>query len=134
MTDTVPVRVSDGDVWVDGEHLTRGDEVKIPAGVYERLPGSFDRVDGLEDTAVDSEADDAAVDNPEDKSNGDGDELTVDDLDPHPSDLTVEEIKDRIDNVDDIEILRTIWDAEANGKNRTTALEAIEAGVNDLEG
>jgi hypothetical protein len=44
MSETVDVRVTDGDVWVDGDHYVRGDEVTIPAGVYERIPESFERV------------------------------------------------------------------------------------------
>lgn len=43
MTETVTVRVTDGDVWVDGTHLTRGDEAEIPTSVYDRIPESFER-------------------------------------------------------------------------------------------
>jgi hypothetical protein len=140
MPETVSVRVTDGDVWVDGEHYTRCDEVDIPAGVYDRLPGSFEQV-------ADSDSSEDDVDEDETDATGGGDEsgdiqetddggadtVTVDDLDPHPSDLTVDELEERIADVDDVALLDAIRNAETDAENRTTAIEPIDARLNELE-
>jgi hypothetical protein len=81
-----------------------------------------------------------ATDDPSDgevKAGGDGspDEgVTADDLDPHPSDLTVPEVKERVADVDDVALLETILEVEAAGKSRTGAKDAIEARIAELEG
>ena len=120
MTETVSVRVTDGDVWVDGEHLTRGDEVEIPTTVYERISRSFEQVDDVDD--VTDDADEEQVDQ------GDPPEV-----DPHPGELTVDEIEDRVAEVDDLAKLRAILSLEEDGKDRTTATDAIEERIHDLE-
>jgi hypothetical protein len=129
MAETVSVRVTDGDVWVDGEHYTRGDEVDVPAGVYDRLPGSFEQV-ADSDTSEDSDEDNAA----QESGNGGADTVTVDDLDPHPTDLTVDELEERIADVDDVALLAAIREAETDAEDRTTAIEAIDTRLNELEG
>jgi len=138
MPDTVSVRVADGDVWVDGEHLTRGDEVDIPADVYDRIPGSFERVDSDESTGdVDDETDASETNASEADGEADGEaagEVTVDDLNPHPDDLTVDELEERIADVDDAALLETILEAEEASDTRTTAVDAIEERIADLEG
>ena len=129
MVKTVSVRVTDGDVWVDGEHLTRGDEVDIPAGVYDRLPGSFEQV-ADPDAGEDSDEDNAA----QETDDGGADTVAVDDLDPHPDDLTVDELEERIADVDDVALLEAIRGAETDAEDRTTAVDAIDARLNELEG
>ncbi|WP_324757086.1 hypothetical protein [Haloarcula montana] len=128
MTDTVPVRVTDGDVWVDGEHLTLGDETEIPAVVYERIPGSFEQLDNGDDN---DETEDAKTQSAD--ASGEASELTEDDLDPHPEDLTVGELEARIEGVDDIGLLRTILGAERASEDRTTATDTLEARIRELE-
>ncbi|MDZ7730328.1 MAG: electron transfer flavoprotein subunit alpha/FixB family protein [Natrialbaceae archaeon] len=49
-----------------------------------------------------------------------------------PSDVTVDELREAVADIDSIEDLETIRDAEADGKNRTTALEAIDDRLEDL--
>lgn len=46
------------------------------------------------------------------------------DLDP--SELTVDELRDELDGIDDAEILEEIREAEADGEDRTGAIEAID--------
>jgi hypothetical protein len=130
MPGEVRVRVADGDVWVDGEHYVRGDEVDIPERVYEQIPHSFERV----------ESDDGDGDEANAESGADGDEPpAVDDLDPHPAALTVDELRERVQDVDDIALLEAIRTAEqaTDGEARTTAIEAIEnrlAALTDDDG
>lgn len=57
MAETTRVRVTDGDVWVDGEHYSRGDEVDVPSTVYDRIPASFERLDEAAATADTESAD-----------------------------------------------------------------------------
>ncbi|WP_459191828.1 hypothetical protein [Halosimplex sp. J119] len=128
MTDTVPVRVTDGDVWVDGDHLTLGDETEIPSVVYERISGSFARLD---EAAGDDETESAEAQR-EDASS-EASDIAEDDLDPHPEDLTVDELEARIEDVDDVDLLSTILDAEKASRNRTTATDAIETRIRELE-
>lgn len=128
MSELVTVRVADGDVWVDGDHLTRGDEVDVPAAVYERIPNSFDR---LEDDTSDQEV----ADSDESEATDGAEDLTIEDLDPHPDDLTVDQLRDRVDDVVDVELLETILEAEqADGSPRSTAVDAIGQRLDELEG
>jgi hypothetical protein len=123
MPDTTRVRVTDGDVWVDGEHLTRGDEADIPSGVYERIPGSFDPADDGAESGSAADDDEAATD-----AAGDVE------VDPHPEDLTVDEIEERVAEVDSVEKLQRIRELEAESDERTTALEAIDNRLDELGG
>lgn len=125
MTDTTRVRVTDGDVWIDGDHLTRGDEVDIPTDVYERIPASFEPVnDESGSESSDEEVDDAGSDT---------DDAASVEVDPHPEELTVDEIEDRVADVDDREKLQAIRELEVDGKNRSTALEVIDERLEELQ-
>jgi hypothetical protein len=81
-----------------------------------------------------------ATDEPSDGEVGTGDDdspdesVTTDDLDPHPSDLTVPEVEERVADVEDVALLETILTVEAADENRTGAKDAIEARVAELEG
>ena len=59
--------------------------------------------------------------------------VTTDDLDPHPGDLTVPEVEERVADVEDGALLETILEVETVGKNRTGAKDAIEARIAELE-
>ncbi|WP_089650095.1 hypothetical protein [Halobacterium hubeiense] len=128
--DTVRVRVTRGDYRHDREHYTRGEELEVPQKVLEQHPNSLTRIDDPETppsemSSSDNDADDG------DAAAG----LDVDDLDPHPDDLTVDDLKERIGDVDDVELLETILDAEgADGSPRSTAVDAIEGRISELEG
>jgi len=50
-----------------------------------------------------------------------------------PGDLTVANLRDAVADIDDAEALRAVRRAEADGKNRTTALDAVDARLADLE-
>jgi hypothetical protein len=83
--------------------------------------------------------DEPATDEPSDGGikAGDGDTpdkgVTTDDLDPHPSDLTVPEVEERVADVEDAALLETILAVETAGKNRTGAKDAIETRIAELE-
>ncbi|ELZ35370.1 hypothetical protein [Halorubrum tebenquichense] len=118
--DTIRVRVDRGDYRHEREHYTRGDELDVAPKVLEQHPNSLTRVEDPDESSDDqSNADDA------------GDEVVVD---PDPSELTVDELGDRIADVDDVELLGAIKDAEEAGKNRETATDALEDRIAELEG
>lgn len=79
--------------------------------------GDFSRIVEKDDTEDESE--------PE----ADSDELPFD-----PADLTVDELEERIADIDDVETLDAIGQAEDEGKSRETAFEAINDRLDDLEG
>ncbi|QLH82466.1 hypothetical protein [Halosimplex pelagicum] len=125
MPETTRVRVTDGDVWVDGDHLTRGDEAEIPVSVYERIPGSFESIDdGAESASNEADADDGSA---TDDTAGDVE------VDPHPEELTVDEIEERVAEVDSVAKLQRIRELEVESDDRTTALEVIDDRLDELE-
>jgi hypothetical protein len=50
-----------------------------------------------------------------------------------PGEHTVSELRDRVQEVDDADALRALRTAEADGGDRTTALDAIDARIDELE-
>lgn len=50
-----------------------------------------------------------------------------------PGEHTVSELRDRVQEVDDADDLRALRTAEAEGEDRTTALDAIDTRIDDLE-
>jgi len=125
MSDTVRVRVVRAQFRYDREQYTEGDELNVPERVLERHPRSLAVVD---ETDAESDADADSVD-----SDGATEPVAEADLDPHPSDLTVDELEERLSNVDDLALLYGIRAAEADDKARETALEAIDARISDVE-
>ncbi|WP_226040849.1 hypothetical protein [Natrinema sp. DC36] len=111
---TVRVRVAGAQFRFDREQYTRGDELEVPKRIVGRHPRTLEIVADEDDGS--DEADD------------------VDELDPHPADLTVGELEDRIEDVEDPELIKAIKKAEEESKNRETAKDAIDARLNELEG
>lgn len=116
---TTTVRVSGSQFRFDGEQYFEGDELDVPDRIVERHPNTLTPAADVGDSDGDADEDE--------------DEITADDLDPHPSELTVDELDDRVSDLDDAALLETIWDAEAESKNRDTALDAIDSRLNELE-
>lgn len=54
-------------------------------------------------------------------------------LDPHPSDLTNDEVATLAGNTDDADRLRQVLEAERAGQDRKGATDALEARIADLE-
>jgi len=106
--DTVRVRVEAGDYRHEREHYTRGDELEVLEKTLEKHPRSLSRV-------KESEA-----------------AITEDDLDPHPSDLTVDELKERVDDIENPDLLSAIEGAEEATDARSTALDAIGSRKQEL--
>lgn len=153
MADSVSVRVTDGDVWVDGEHLTRGDEVSIPAGVYERIPGSFERLDDGDDEPV--EEDTEAVDD-EDKDVADAVEATEDSVAEgevpvevpdeladdvrgaegpipfDPSAFSIPELEEELATVDDPAAVFAVATIEYEGGGRKGAYDVIRSRLDEF--
>jgi hypothetical protein len=101
---------------------------ELPADIADRVVTSHPHdVEELDEKDEDETAD-VDTDDPAD------DETESDDVDPHPGELTVTEIEERVADVDDREVLESIRELEANGDHRTTALEAIDARLDDLDG
>lgn len=117
--DTIRVRVDRGDYRHKREHYTRGDELDVEPKVLEKHPNSLTRIED-----PDLSADEADTDTTENEI----------EVDPDPSELTVDELRDRIVDVDDAALLGAIKDAEKEGKNRETAIDALDERLADLEG
>jgi hypothetical protein len=75
------------------------------------------------------------------RHNVDPDTLRVDDTDDavaetlpfEPGELTVGDLEARLADVDDAGTLRALRDQEASDKDRTTAIDAIDARLDNLE-
>jgi hypothetical protein len=119
--DTIRVRVDRGDYRHERKHYTRGEEIDVDPKVLEKHPNSLTRVE---------EPDESADDGGADTTDDGGDEIVVD---PGPSELTVDELRDRIADVDDVDLLGAIKDAEEEGKNRETAIDALDERLATLE-
>jgi len=117
--DTIRVRVDRGDYRHERKHYTRGDELDVAPKVLEQHPNSLTRIEDP-DVSTDDQGTTADA----------GDEIVVD---PGPSDLTVDELRDRIADVDDVDLLGAIKDAEEEGKNRETAIDALDERLATLE-
>lgn len=118
--DTVRVRVDRGDYRHQREHYTRGQELDVTPKVLEKHPNSLTRVD-----EPDSDGGE------EDETDDSDDEIVVD---PDPSELTVDELRDRVTDVDDVELLKAIKGVEKAGENRETAKQALDKRLAELEG
>ena len=137
MSDDIRVRVDRPQFRYDKEQYTEGDELDVEPRVLERHPNSLTRID---ETGPDTEESDSADEPVDDSSGGDeqaggggqdGDEKP--DADPHPSELTVSELRNRVDDVNDPALLEAILEAEEDGDDRTTAVEAIQARLNAVQ-
>jgi len=117
--DTIRVRVDRGDYRHERKHYTRGDELDAAPKVLEQHPNSLTRIEDP-DVSTDDQGTTADA----------GDEIVVD---PDPSDLTVDELRDRIADVNDVELLAAIKDAEKEGKNRETALDSLKTRLRELQ-
>lgn len=128
MSDSVRVRVVRAQFRYDREQYTEGDKLDVPEHVLERHPRSLAVV---EETGAEAKPDTDA----DQTDSADAVEPVAEaDLDPHPSDLTVDELRDRLTDVGDLALLYDIRAAEGDGKTRETALEAIDARISDVEG
>ena len=115
---TVPVRLVAGEFRYDREHYTAGDELQVHERALEAHPRSLERIDESADAG----------------GSGSEPRADPDEIDPKPQDLTVDELEQRIADVDDLRMLRGIRYLEAEADHRTTALEAIDDRIEDLDG
>ncbi|WEL29857.1 hypothetical protein [Haloferax volcanii] len=127
---TVRVRVAGSQFRYDREQYIEGDELEVHEGALEKHPRTLERVEDADENVQMSTGGEADAADDVDEGGG----LTVDDLDPHPEDLTVVELEERIDDVDDVDLLETIKEAEEETENRTGAIDAVENRLDELEG
>ncbi|AXR78991.1 hypothetical protein [Natrarchaeobaculum sulfurireducens] len=119
MTDnTVRVRVAGSQFRFDREQFTRDDTLEVLERVAAKHPNTLEPVD----------SDDG------DEEDDDIEPIPEDELDPHPSELTVDELETRLGNVDDLELLHGILEAEQSNKKRDTAVDSITGRLAELEG
>lgn len=52
---------------------------------------------------------------------------------PNVGEMTVDEVRELVGGISDVAVLQQLHDAEAGGKNRTTAKEAIDDRINALK-
>lgn len=126
--DTITVEVVGPQFRYDREQYTHGDELEVTQRTLESHPNTLAPVPGG----------DAGAETTDESEDGDQDDeiepLAESELDPHPSELTVDELEERIADVDDLELLYGILAAEEDNKNRDTAIAAIESQIADVEG
>jgi hypothetical protein len=137
MSDTIRVRVARGEFRYDREHYTQGDELEVHERALEKHPRTLTRVEEARDESVapDPREEMVAEEFGEDPDADLEERLAVEDLDPHPSDLTVPEMEDRLASVDDVAHVEAILDAERESDDpRTTAIDVIESRLAELEG
>jgi len=129
MTDRnyVSVRVARSRFGYNGETYREGDVLEVHEGALESHPNTLERVEDATGVAG------AGGDDGDDDTEGD-EEVTIDDLDPHPSDLTIPDLEERIDDVEDVDLLKTIKDAEKATEDRTGAKDALDDRIAELEG
>lgn len=101
------------------EIYRRGDTLEIDPVVLEKHPKTLEKVESESSSEADTEEDEGSA--------------AVEDLDPHPSDLKVDELEERIEDVDDVALLDAILTAETQSKDRTTAVNVIESRISELE-
>lgn len=119
--DTIRVRVERGEYRHEREHYTRGDELEVPEKTLDKHPRSLTRIEDVDDSATKAD---------EPSSEGDTDEI---DVDPHPSEVTIPELEERIADVEDVDLLEAIRDAEEASKDREGATDALDDRIADLE-
>jgi hypothetical protein len=127
---TVTVRVGRGGFRYDREQFAEGQELDVTEETIQRHPRTLTRVEDAGDAA---DGDGETEDDPEATTDDTVDAVAEDDLDPHPSDLTVDDLKERLGDVDDVALLRGIRNAEEDNKGRSGALTAIDGRLADLE-
>ena len=106
-----------------GQQFAIGDRAEVSESEAQYLVeerGDFELVDAGEQTGSANDADYAI--------NTESGEL----LDA--ADATVDQIETAIAEVEDPDAIRYILDAERDGQHRTTAIEALEARLDELEG
>jgi len=87
MSDDVPVRVSGPQFRHDYEWYEQGEELIVSEDVLEQYPNRLERIDAASGGS----------------ETGSESEVSAEELDPHPSDLTVAALETRISDVDDVE-------------------------------
>lgn len=126
MTDeTILARVT-GRTWrQDAENYLNGDEVEVAPEELENWPNRLARVER------EPEPDSKPAD--EDSDGDDDGEDESPEIDPHPQDLTVTELRERVETVNDVSMLEAIRELEDDSDEpRTKALSAIDARIDEL--
>ncbi|QHS17919.1 hypothetical protein GWK26_12605 [haloarchaeon 3A1-DGR] len=120
------------------EQYTEGDELEVPERVAERHPRSLEVIGDGDDESADAGDEDTpdAEDGAADSEGGDEPPdfgVDLEEVDPHPNDLSVSELRDRISDVNDVDLLQAIRHLESESEDRKTALEAIDDRIAAVE-
>lgn len=137
---TVLARVVSGEFRYDREQYTSGDELEVHEGAIEKHPNTLERVE-VEDENLSAERSAAGDEESEEETPGSYDHLVSGSsdveteyvVDPDPSELTNPELDDRVQDVDDVDLLEAIRAAEVAGEDRTGAKSSIDARIDELE-
>lgn len=118
----------------------RGDRADVPAEQAARLcdGGNFERVSDDDDVDEGEDVDEVEVasDDSEDEEEEEPETEGDDSLAFDPNDHTVDDVRDHVRSIDSDDIvaeLEAIREAEAAGKDRSTAIEAINARLEDVQ-
>ncbi|NLV11888.1 hypothetical protein [Haloarcula argentinensis] len=52
---------------------------------------------------------------------------------PDPSEHSVKDLRDKLSDIDDIDVLAAVYDAEDAGKDRDSAIDAIQSRINAVK-
>jgi hypothetical protein len=52
---------------------------------------------------------------------------------PAPSEHSVKDLRDKLSDIDDIDVLAAVYDAEDAGKDRDSAIDAIQSRINAVK-
>lgn len=133
---TVRVRVDRGEYRHEREHYTRGDELEVPEKTLEKHPNSLTRIEDGEEAEAETEPEPE----PETSDSTDGNDAGDDEggsedieVDPHPTEVTIDELEERIADVEDVALLEAIREEEATSKERTGALDALDSRIAAVE-
>lgn len=127
MSEQIEVRVTGRQFRHDGEEYHTGDTLEVPERAIEGWEARLERVND-EGEDADTDEDGGGEEEGEGGEGGEGEEP-----EPHPRDLTVSELEDRIEGVDDPDLLRDIRAAEEDADDRSGATDAIDDRLNDLD-
>lgn len=125
----VEVRVDRPQYRHDGEQYERDDTLEVPKRVLNRHPNSLERIE--EATAAEPGDDAGDADAEIELTDEDGGTIPF-----NPTNFSVDEVEDRIADIEDADTIRSLRTLEQteDGDPRTTAIEAFDARIDELEG
>lgn len=133
--DTVAVVTPDGDELEGTVQEAAGHHAVVDLGDGEEVSAFHTSAIGESDYAWERRVTATADDEGEDEEADESEETAESEAPIDPSTLTVEEVREAVAEAEDVDALHTALDIEGDADDpRSTAIEAIEERIEDLEG